>query len=48
VLNRLFAGSPALLIKHLLMTEGFGLDERREIRQVLDTQEKAITGESAS
>src|SRR5262245_20977882 len=48
VLNRLFAGSPALLIKHLLMTEGFGLDELREIRQVLDAQEEAITGGSAS
>jgi BlaI family transcriptional regulator, penicillinase repressor len=48
VLNRLFAGSPALLIKHLLTTEGFGLDELREIRQVLDSQERAITGASAS
>lgn len=45
ILNRLFAGSPAMLIKHLLLTEGYSLDELRDIRQVLDAQETLITGE---
>ena len=42
VLSRLFAGSPALLIKHLLQTEGFTLSELQEIRRGLETQERAI------
>lgn len=45
ILNRLFAGSPTMLIKHLLLTEGYSLDELRDIRQVLDAQETLITGE---
>ena len=44
VLNRLFAGSPAMLIKHLLQTEGFTLTEIKEIRQALERQEKTISG----
>jgi BlaI family penicillinase repressor len=48
VLNRLFAGSPALLVKHLLETEGFTLEELRQIHQVLHTQEQAVSGKSAS
>ncbi len=44
VLSRLFAGSPALLIKHLLQTEGFTLSELQEIRKALERQERAITG----
>lgn len=44
VLNRLFAGSPTMLVKHLLETEGFTLAELRELRKVIDTQEKEITG----
>jgi len=48
VLQRLFAGSPALLIRHLLETEGFTLDELRDIRRVIDTQERGITGRRAS
>ena len=43
VLSRLFAGSPALLIKHLLETEGFTLSEIQEIRKALERQERAIT-----
>lgn len=44
VLNRLFAGSPALLIKHLLETEGFSLEELSQIKRTLLAQEAAITG----
>jgi predicted transcriptional regulator len=42
VLMRLFAGSPALLIKYLLQTEGFSIKELEEIRQVLERQEQLI------
>ena len=42
VLSRLFAGSPALLIKYLLQTEGFTLSEIQEIRKSLEQQENAI------
>jgi len=44
VLNRLFAGSPTLLVRHLLETEGFTLAELRELRQVIETQEREVTG----
>ena len=44
VLSRLFAGSPALLIKYLLQTEGFTLSEIQEIRKALEQQERAIKG----
>ena len=47
VLSRLFAGSPALLIKHLLQTEGFTLSEIQEIRKALERQERAITAGSS-
>ena len=43
VLNRLFAGSPALLIKHLLQTEGFTLVELHDIQRVITTQSQAIS-----
>jgi BlaI family penicillinase repressor len=42
VLRRLFAGSPALLIKHLLQTEGFTLVELHDIQRVVTTQTQAI------
>ncbi len=42
VLTRLFAGSPALLIKYLLQTEGFSSKELQDIRTALDRQEQAI------
>lgn len=42
VLNRLFAGSPALLIKHLLQTEGFTLGELHDIQRVVTAQTQAI------
>jgi BlaI family transcriptional regulator, penicillinase repressor len=45
ILHRLFAGSPALLIKHLLATEGFTVAELRDIRRTLDAQEKQITND---
>ena len=48
VLTRLFAGSPALLIRHLLETEGFTLDELRDIRRVIDVQERGVIRTSAS
>jgi len=48
VLNRLFAGSPAILIKHLLETEGFSLAELQDIQRTLNLRERAITGETAS
>jgi len=48
VLQRLFAGSPALLIRYLLETEGFTLHELRSIRDVLDNQERAINGQGSS
>lgn len=48
IMQRLFAGSPALLIRHLLETEGFTLQELRGIRDVLNHQEHAITGQTAS
>ena len=48
VMHRLFAGSPALLVRHLLETEGFSLQELRAIRDVLERQERAITGSSIS
>ena len=43
VLNRLFAGSPALLIKHLLQTEGFTLVELHDIQRVITAQTQAIS-----
>ena len=42
VLNRLFAGSPALLIKHILQTEGFTLTELHDIQRVITIQTQAI------
>jgi predicted transcriptional regulator len=48
VLQRLFAGSPALLIKHLLETEGFSRKELAEIKQAVEAQERAISGKAAS
>ncbi|MCW3100527.1 MAG: blaI 1 [Chthonomonadaceae bacterium] len=48
VLNRLFAGSPALLIKHLLQTEGFTLVELHDIQRVITTQTHAINPSAAS
>lgn len=42
VLNRLFAGSPTLLIKHLLQTEGFTLVELHDIQRVITSQTQAI------
>lgn len=42
VLTRLFAGSPVLLVKYLLQTEGFSMKELRDIRETLDRQEQAI------
>lgn len=48
VLERLFAGSPTLLITHLLQTEAFGPEELREIRHVVDTQERKVTGGPSS
>ena len=42
VLTRLFAGSPALLIKYILQTEGFSIAELRDIRSMIETQEKQI------
>jgi len=48
VLNRLFAGSPAVLIKHLLETEGLSLAELKDLQRALRLQECAITGETAS
>jgi BlaI family transcriptional regulator, penicillinase repressor len=46
ILSRLFSGSPAILIKHLLETEGFTRDELNSIRDVLDKQVKAIVSVS--
>ncbi len=43
ILNRLFAGSPVLLIKHLLMTEGFTVNELRDLHRTLEIQETQIT-----
>jgi predicted transcriptional regulator len=48
VMLRLFAGSPGLLVRYLLETEGFTLNELRGIRDVLDNQERAAMGQSAS
>ena len=48
VLNRLFAGSPALLIKHLLQTEGFTLVELHDIQRVITTQTHAINPSGAN
>ncbi len=42
VLARLFAGSPALLIKYILQTEGFSIAELRDIRSMIETQENQI------
>ena len=47
VLQRLFAGSPTLLVTHLLRTEGFTLEELRGIKAVIETLEGSITGKSA-
>lgn len=41
VLGRLFAGSPATLVKYLIQTEGFSLEELREIRLAAERQEGA-------
>ena len=46
ILSRLFAGSPAILIRHLLETDGFTKAELESIRQVLDRQERAISSSS--
>ncbi len=43
VLNRLFAGSPAMLIKHLLQTEGFTLTELHELQRVITVQTHTIS-----
>ena len=48
VLKRLFAGSPALLIKHLLQTEGFTLVELHEIQRVVATQTRAANPDTIS
>lgn len=48
VLNRLFAGSPAVLIKHLLETEGFSPAELQDIQRALRLRACAITDETAS
>jgi predicted transcriptional regulator len=48
VLNRLFAGSPSRLVRHLLETEGFSLSELREIKHALEQQERAILKQSRS
>jgi predicted transcriptional regulator len=40
VLTRLFAGSPAMLIKHLLETEGFSITELHDIQQTIERQER--------
>ncbi|HLV81900.1 MAG TPA: BlaI/MecI/CopY family transcriptional regulator [Chthonomonadaceae bacterium] len=48
VLARLFAGSPAVLIKHLLETEGFSLAELQDIQRALTQRQRAITGPAAS
>ncbi len=44
IMNRLFAGSPVVLVRHLLETEGFTVRELTSIREVLDRQEKAVIG----
>jgi BlaI family penicillinase repressor len=44
VLNRLFAGSPVLLVKHLLETEGFTLSELRELHRVVESLEEKVNG----
>lgn len=48
LLNRLFAGSPTLLIKHLLQTEGFTLVELNDIQRVIATQTQAINPPNAA
>jgi predicted transcriptional regulator len=48
ILHRLFSGSPAILIRHLLETEGFTLPELTSIRQVLDRQENTIASSPRS
>jgi predicted transcriptional regulator len=48
VMQRLFAGSPVLLVKHLLQTEGFTLSELRDLKATIAAQERAITGSAAS
>ena len=46
VMHRLFAGSPVLLVKHLLQTEGFTLAELRDLKATIAVQEQTITGAS--
>src|SRR5579871_5008545 len=48
VLHRLFAGSPTLLVRHILETEGYTLKELREIRRVVEERIDAINGKVAS
>ncbi len=48
VLGRLFAGSPAMLIKYLVRTEGFSLVELREIRRAVERQESQIIANRVS
>ncbi len=48
ILHRLFSGSPAILIRHLLETEGFTRGELTSIRQVLDRQENSIASSQHS
>ena len=43
VLQRLFAGSPVSLVRHLLETEGFTIAELQDIRDTLDRQQSAIS-----
>jgi predicted transcriptional regulator len=47
VMQRLFAGSPILLVKHLLQTEGYTLAELRDLKATIAAQEQAITGTAA-
>lgn len=48
VLGRLFAGSPALLIKYLIQTEGFSLAELRSVRRAVEQQESKVLANRAS
>jgi predicted transcriptional regulator len=48
LLQRLFDGSPVLLVSQLLTLDGWSLEDLRAIREVVKAQERALSEESAS
>ncbi len=48
LIERLFDGSPARLVSHLLAMDGLNRAELREIREAVKARERALSAENAS